>query len=1076
MLGIIYGKSGTGKSEWLYSQMEKAAEMHRVYLLVPDREAVMAESRAASLKNAGNIDVLTFGRLCNTLFRTYGGLCADYIGKGAKKLIMRNVMKTIAPMLKEYGTNAEGFGLYEKMTALRTVCYQDRIFPAELDRASGKLGPETPLGAKISDLAFIFAAFDAEIASRWEDPDGILSRAETILSEEDFFEGSVVFIDSFTSFSAEQTEILAHIMKGAEDVFLTLPYLPEEKEEASVRFLAGTDDKIRRTAERAGIGTIESITLRGAKRYDHEELAFLSTEISAQNAASAVWERDPEHIQLVRSANVFAEAESAALDICRAVREKGLRYREIAVIVRDPASYEGILDAVFRKYEIPYFLSSRKEFAQKPLIQCIFSAFSVIERGFRGEDVIAYMKTGFSGLSASEISLFENYIVKWRLRGKLLTGDDPWNMHPRGYGYSFSEKDYDTLSHLAEMKQTVMEPLKRFSAANRTVKTIKERAALLFDFLSNLLVPEALSKKAEEAEARGDRALAMETVQLWNIFCETLDQLVTSAGDSEASQREFAEMLMMLFSETDIGNIPTSVDEVVISGAAQTLTGGHRYVYILGAAEGIFPQKVTEDGLFSEYEKSALASLDIRLSDRLEKKVSEELYFFYRAAVMPSKRLYISFPHYSLSGAEQRPSVGVKRICKLFPKLEMKDFELSDPLSLLETKAASFEHIPSFSGNLGKALKEYYEQDEGYAQKLMDMKTPLSAAKTVLSPEQAALLFPGRLVTSYTKLEKFIKCRFAYFCEYELKLRDDSPATFGAVDIGSFMHGVLEKTVKWIAEGGKGEIAEGVKTIAEEYLEALFHRDPAHLPKRLRHLFDYLCKSAEIFAKRMKEEFEESAFKPCDFELSVSREGNAVTPMKLVSEDITVELRGKIDRVDLYEGEGGKVYIRVVDYKTGEKTFDMKNVKLGLDMQMLLYLFSIWENGEKRYRGEILPAGVLYAGIKPPQVDLAVGETENEEEISVKTSGLFLKDEEVLRAMEPSLAGKWIPVKENDLTKEKQNLMGLDAFLSLKEEVSQTVLRYASELKSGKAYAKPMKDAGTSPCEYCRMRAVCRIK
>ena len=1075
MIGIVYGKSGTGKSEWVFHEMNKAASKHRVFLLVPDREAVMAESRAAALPNAGNIDVLTFGRLCNYLFRTYGGLCVDYIGKGAKKLIMRNVMRAIAPMLKEYGASAESLGIYEKMAALRTVFYQDQIFPRDLDKTSMALGVETPLGAKLSDLALIFAAFDAEVSSRWEDPDGMLSRAEKLLSEHDFFAGSVVFVDSFTSFSAQQMEILAHIMHGANDVFITLPYLPEERNEASVRFLAGTDDRLRRTAERAGVREADSIVLRGAKRYESEELAFLATEISAQTTVSAVWEAEPQDITLVRAANVFAEAEAAALDICRAVRG-GLRYRDIAVVVRDPASYEGILDAVFRKYEIPYFLSSRKEISEKPFVKLIFSAFSVTERGFRGEDVISYIKTGFSGISPEDVSLFENYIIKWHLRGKLFTSDEPWNMHPRGYGFSFSEEDYGILSRLAEMKMTVIEPLKSFSAANRTAKTVRERATLLFDFLSGLSVSEKLTAKAEEAKARGDMALAMETVQLWNVFCETLDQLVVSSGETEATAQEFSQMLMMLFLETDIGKIPTSVDEVLISSAAQTLTGGHKYVYLIGAAEGVFPQKVSEDGLFSEHEKTALATMGVELSDRLERRVSEELYFFYRAATMPSKRLYVSFSHYSLSGAEQRESVGVKRICKLFPSLAVRDFELSAPIDLVESRAASFEHATSFSGNLGRALREYYENHPEYAEKFKYMQMPLGAEKTTLSAENAEILFPGKLTTSYTRLEKFIKCRFAYFCEYELKLRDDSPASFGAVDIGSFMHGVLEKTVRWIAEGGEGDIAEGVKCIAGEYLEAIFHRDVEKLPKRLQHLFAYLCKSAEIFARRMKEEFEESSFRPCDFELSVSRDGNAIVLMRLVGEDVSVELRGKIDRVDMYEGEGGKLYIRVVDYKTGEKTFDIKNVRLGLDMQMLLYLFSIWENGEKRYHGEIVPAGVLYAGIKPPQVDLAVGENGNEDDISVKSSGLFLKDEAILRAMDPELSGKWIPVKESDLGKDKPNLVGLDAFLSLKEEVSETVLRYAAELKAGKAYARPMTQGGTSPCEYCRMRAICRIR
>ncbi len=1074
MLYMIYGKSGTGKTERIFAEMEKAAAEGTVYLLVPDREAVMAESRAATLRGAGSIEVLTFTRLCNTLFRRYGGLSSRFIGKGAKKLLMRGVMRGLAPMLHEYG-KAQGFGMYEKLTAMRTTLYQDGILPRDLDRASMSVGLETPLGAKLSDLSLLFAAFDAELSVRFEDPDGVLSRASKLLETEAFFRGSTVFIDSFTSFSAQQAELLTFVMRDAKDVFVTLPYLPEEREEPSVRFLAGTDERLRRAARRAGNGEIRSVTLRGAKRYESDALAFLSTEISSQSGNVARFEGGTGDLRLVRGANLFAEAEAAACDILRAVRS-GLRFREIAVILRDTAMYEGVLDAVFRKYEIPYFLSSRSEIAEKPLVKLIFSAFSVIDRGFRGEDVITYIKTGFAGISPDDASLLENYIVKWNLRGKLFTNEEPWTMHPRGYGFSFSDEDGETLMRLASLRETVVSPLMRFSSANKTAKIVREKATVLFDFLTSLGVYDKLSSLAEEAEAAGERALAMETVQLWNALCETLDTLVTCAGESETDAGEFSSMLMMLFLETDIGKIPTSVDEVVISGASETLAGTREYVYLIGAAEGVFPQRVTEEGLFSEHEKRLLADCDVELSDRLEKRVSEELYYFYRAASAGRKRLYISYPHYSLSGAEQRESVGLKRVKALFPDLKVEDHELSRPEELIEGKNASFEYAMSLGGNLGRALREYYESDGGYAEKLRYIQMPLGAEKTVLSPENAEALFPGKLSTSYSRLEKFIKCRFAYFCEYEMRLSDDSPAKFGAVDIGSFMHGVLEKTVEKLAGGDNVDIRESVRSVAADYIMSLFGRAPENLPKRLSHLFDYLCKSAEVFARRMEEEFRASSFRPCDFELTVGRDGDGVLPMTLVGEDVSVELRGKIDRVDMYEGEGGKCYIRVVDYKTGDKTFDLKNVRLGLDMQMLLYLFSVWENGGARYGGEIVPAGVLYAGIKPPRVDVAAGEVGKEETITVKTSGLFLHDEALLRAMEPTLEGRFIPVKEKDIGREKPNLVGLDAFCELKNEVRATVLKYAAELKHGRAEARPLTAGGQSPCEYCRMRSLCRIR
>ena len=1069
MVGFIYGRTGSGKSEWIFSHMEKTAEKGHVFLLVPDREAVAAESRAAELPYAGNIDVVTFGRLCNYVFRRYGGLCADYITSGAKKLLMRNVLRGLAPMLKEYGA-ASGLGIAEKLTATRSELYQDKILPNDLERASEKLGEETPLGAKLADLSLIFAAFDAEVSSRWEDPDGILSVAHELLRGRDFFDGSTVYIDSFTSFSPQQYDLIGQMMAGADDVYITLSYLQEEAEEASARHLAVTDRLLRRAAERTGVKTAESISLRTAKRYKSEELAFLSNEIAGDGVASAVWNETPRDIVLTRAANAFAEAEAAAIDICRTVR-RGARYRDIAVIVRDTSTYEGILDAVFRKYEIPYFLSSRKKITEKPLIKLIYAAFAVCERGFRGQDVISYIKTGFVDVTPGEAGLLENYIIKWNIRGKLFTGDEPWNMHPRGYGAPFTETDNQMLARLADIRRRVIEPLKAFYAAGRTAKTVRERATLLYDFLAGLGVPEALMQSAKVATERGEAAAASETVQLWNVFCGALDQLVVCSGETDASATEFSQMLLVILSETDIGKIPTSVDEVTISGAAQTVPGAHRFVYLIGANEGNFPKRAGEDGLFSEFEKERLSVCGVELTSRLARHVSEELFYFNRAASLPSERLYVSFSHYGLSGSEERESVGVKRIRKLFPLLTVRDFELSDKRDLIESRAASFELATSLSGNLGQALRDYYEAKPSYAEWLKYIRMPLSAANCKLSPECAENMFGGGLTTSYTKLEKYIKCHFAYFCEYELKLRDDTPARFDNLNVGNFMHGVLEKTVRWIAEGGDSDIDEAVRQIAADYIDNTFHVSGEAIPRRLRRLFDYLCRSAAIFARRIKAEFEVSQFRPRDFELVVGQ-GGGVLPMTLEGDGMKIELRGKIDRVDAYEGGDGKLYLRVIDYKTGDKQFSIDNVHLGLDMQMLLYLFSLWEKGASHYGGkEIVPAAVVYAGVKPPEVESESGI----DKISVKMSGLFLDDEAVLRAMDPALKGDFIPVKENKDGAIKGNLIGLDAFSELRDEVTATVLRYAEELKRGAAGAVPFTATGTVPCEYCKMRAVCRI-
>ena len=1074
MIYFIYGKTGTGKSEQLYASLKRAAKEKHVYLLVPDREAVAAESRIANIEYEENADVITFNRLCDYVFRQYGGICVDYIGKGAKKLVMRNVMQALAPALKEYG-NVRHFGVYEKLTELRSSFYYDRISLEDLRRASLSLGEGSHLGAKAEDLSLIFDAYDNEIATRFEDPDGMLEGAYTLLRKNEFFKGCDVFIDSFISFSVQQYEVLECIIQSADDVYITLPFLPSERKEASVECLAEMERRLLNAVKKAGKDKeLRHTILQLPLRYTSREMEFLAENISKNKT---VYTDSPKDIRIVRATNAFAEAEAAAIDICRSVRE-GVRYNDMAVIVRDTAFYEGILDAVFRKYEIPFFLSSRKDVSEKPLVKLIFAAYAVSERGFKGADVISYIKTGYAGITADEANLLENYIIKWNIRGKMFTGDDVWQMHPNGYGAIFTEADAETLASLATIRERVITPLKNFAATQKTVSTVRERAALLFDFLTQIGVPEALLSRAEEASARGEHALASENIQLWNVFCGALDQLVSSCGETPSSVSEFSQMLSMVLLETDIGKIPTSIDEVTVSSAVQSLPGHHRYVYIIGAEEGKFPQKVSEEGLFSEYEKSLLKDYGVEITNRIKNRASEELYYFYRAATVPSEKLYISFSHYGLGGEEQRPSVGIKRICALFPKLTIEDFELTDALSRIEGKKATFEKATTVSGNLGRALREYYEADAEYAEKMKYIQMPMGAADCILSAENAEKLFPGKLSTSYSRLEKFIKCRFAYFCEYELKLRDNTPASFGAVDIGSFIHGILEKTVKWIADGGEGDIGENVRATAQEYISQVFHMSADAVPKRLAHLFRYLCNSAEEFAKKIRAEMEQSAFKPCDFELTIGKDGDAVAPLTLTDDDVTVELRGKIDRVDTYEDGEGKLYVRVVDYKTGTKKFELKNVRLGLDMQMLLYLFSIWENGEARYGKTIYPAGVLYSGIKPPQIDKKAGESTDDFEADIKPSGLFLKDEAVLRAMEANLEKKYIPVEAKDLkegARAKENLIGAAAFAQLKEQVSETVLKYAAELKKGIACAKPMASGGQLPCEYCKMKTVCRV-
>ncbi len=601
---------------------------------------------------------------------------------------------------------------------------------------------------------------------------------------------------------------------------------------------------------------------------------------------------------------------------------------------------------------------------------------------------------------------------------------------------------------------------------------MREKATVLYDALTEREIPQKLHESAKDAAARGDEAGASETVQLWNVFCGALDQLVSASGDTEADVPEFSGLLSMILADTSIGKIPTSIDEVTIAEASEKFAGTPRFVYLLGANEGVFPRRTEGSGFFSEQEKGQLAAAGIEITNRRDRAISEELFYFDRACALPSEALTVCYTHYDLSGTELRPSIGVKRLRSLFSALTERDYESAAPAELIESRTASFDYVGQFSGELGDALCRYYEADASFAEKMKYRETPLSASADTLTPEEAATIFGTRLRTSYSALETYIECHFAYFCKYELNLQDRDPAQFGAKDIGNFTHEVLEKTVRWlVSEKEQAQDDEAlrmqIRESAVSFIENCFRTDYASVTPRMRHLCDGLCRSAEAFAKQMREEFAVSAFVPRDFELTVGA-GGEVSPMTLSGEHTEVALRGKIDRVDVYEDADGKLYFRIIDYKTGSKTFDRDKLDLGLDLQMPLYLFSIKENGAARYGKECLPAGVLYRQVRPVQETATFGELSPErKKEACPVSGLLLDDKGVLSAMDPERKGKYIPASSKDLL----DAAGFDA---LERQIKETVLHFADEMKSGAAQAKPLARGQESPCNFCKMRAVCR--
>lgn len=1073
MVSFVYGRTGTGKSaELLARAARSAASGKRVFILVPDRDAVVTERLASGLDGAGNIDVVTFRRLSNYIFRALGGICENYIGAGAKKVIMHGVLSDLAPRLDALGgISKTDLSMTEKLVKARGEMMRNDISPADLSGAAALLKGKT--ASKLTDLSLIFSEFDRAVAEKWKDPDGMLSAASSLDETSGFFGGCDVYIDAFSAFTSQQYGLLGKIFSGADNVCVSVAYEPDaDKNEPAFMTLENTDRTLRETAIKAGAPIGEDAVLRVPTRFENDELSFLSSNLwSSSRAVKATYEGKAENIRVVGASNAYAEAEAVAVDICRKI-QSGMRLRDIAVITRSTDEYKGIIDAVFDRYEIPYFISEKTDISEMSLIKFVTSAIAVARHGFLRDDVITYIKTDLSGVSEKDAFAFENYIIKWNVSGKRFTDGD-FLENPRGLKDGFTESDASRLDAINETRRAVTEPLLRFAGVLKNQTNVRGYATVLFDFLSSLSVSERLARAAERANERGDLSLCSTEKKLWRAFCDALDLLVSSVGDRACDLDTFSVYLDAILSETDIGRIPTAVDRVLIADAVLTNVSNVKSVYVIGCYSGGFPHRVGEEGIFSEREKSELESVGVEISSRLWKKLSDELFFFYTAVSSPSKTLTVTYPRAGADGKSVERSEGVFRILELFPNVSGDNFEDSPESDLIWNRRASFEHA-SRKGALGDALREYYSDIPEYAERLKYSSVPMSAQKCAIDRYAARDLFGSTVLMSPSRLEKYVKCRFSYFCEYELKLSDDSVQRFGAVDIGTFMHKIMEITVRYVVrepDASDEKIEKTIRAAAENELLAVL-RAPA--PKRWRHIIDYLCAVARAFVFDVRAELNQSKFRPCSFELCIGSGG--VEPVTLSDGSVSVKIHGKVDRVDAYDDGSGTLHVLVSDYKTGSKTFDLKNVALGLDMQMLLYLFSIWENGEKYFGKKITPAGIVYVGIKPPSLSLTLDGTPD---IKTEKSGLFLSDMKVLGAMDEKLDGSFIPVKAAEVAKynggeESGKLISPEKLEKLKKDVADTVLKFAHELCDGIAFAEPVADGKDLPCRYCRYRAVCR--
>lgn len=1079
MINLLLGDSGHGKSTAILDMLRNDCENHtRSFLIVPEQQSVTSEKDIATLLPPSAqlyCEATNFTRLANKVFREHGGLRYNYLTQSTRNLLMYQAVCEVRDSLCEYkikkGRESTSVKMFvDAIGELKTYS----VSIEALENAIQGLENEH-LARKLSDVLLVWRVFESLLSESFSDSYDDMLLLDKKLSEIEYFKGANVYIDSFYSFTKSQLNIVKHIIEQAKNVTIALD-CPKDVAINAMQYakIAESRDRLISLCRQAS-KEYKIIPFDTDYKHNSSEIKYVAENIWNFDSVPTV---SNDSITLAMASDEFEECEYVASQIKRLILS-GERYSSIAVIMRNSDTYRGIIDYALDKYEIPYFFSTTVDIMSMPLIKMLFSALNAAS-AYRAEDIISYIKCGYTDVTEDELNELESYIFRWNIYGKKFKNDDYFASNPDGYTQGFSELQAERLSTVLSARKKVLSKLSILENAFIKKYSVKDCARTIFEFLDSHKIKEQIEKEIDESISRKD---AYELSQIWNILLKSLNNLAHICNDTVANSEDFITLLKYALDGSKLGSIPVGEDTVIIGDAPTIRANGVKHAFVLGVNEGSFPAEVLEDDFFSDVDKVTLETVGIDLSSKSDERADDELLYFKNAISCPSDSLTVSCLKTNIKGKALQPSIAFIRLSSLLgDDYKAIDISFIPVIDRIYTPSVAAEYLGQESTAVGVAASEL----------LKTKATSTDFSNENIQVENAPYLLGSFISLSKSSIEAFAYCKFKYYCSYVLRLKSSKKISFASNDVGTLNHLVIEKFFS-LARDESFDVSsltdEDIEKIVDDIIKrySLSICGSSNVSNKLTYLFNKLKKNLVIYLRNLIEEFSQCDFTPEYFELSLIGDGKSA-PVSLkfkVGENATISLNGTVDRVDIFRKDN-KTYVRIVDYKSGAEKISIEHLSRGFGMQLFIYLFTICKLNDCEFKDtllsgteEIIPAGIAYF---PMNMDKRVIESDIDLESSelyalerqavadrIKRSGFFLDDIEIIKAQDKEMSGKFVSTKKADL-------ISLEGFEDIYTQIAQTIDEIGTQLLSGDASAIPVKLGQKSPCKYCEHAPICRSR
>lgn len=1074
-LQFIIGNSGAGKSYTAFQSLISDAMSHPeklYYVIVPEQFTMQTQKTLVQMHPDGgilNIDVLSFERLAYRVLEETGGDIRSVLEETGKNMILQKLVQKHQKELVYLKNQMKKPGYLDEVKSLISEFMQYRVGNEEIQKMQEDASDRTLLQMKLQDVSVLYHGFRDYLKDHYITAEEVLEilAKQIVFSEK--LKGSVLLLDGFTGFTPIQIQVIRELLASCEKVSVTVtmdvrePFLYKEKSHQ----LFYMSHKMIRSLCDLTKDILDPVWIAPGSKSRHaraEALAFLEQNIFRYHKKTFSGKQDS--IRVFCAGDPVREMEETARRILRLVREKGCRYGEIAVITGDLETYGSLARQAFEDAGIPFFVDEKHSILMNPFVEYIRAALEMAAQGFSYESVFRYLRCGMSDVTREETDWLENYAVALGIRG-FKRWKEKWVRVYRG----MKEESLLEINRIREKFTEETEALAVGFSGKK--KTVREYCQYLYEFIVKSRIQEKLKIQEEIFAQKGSRAMEKEYAQIYGIVMELLDKMAEILGEETVSPEEFRQILETGMSQAKVALIPPGIDQVLIGDMERTRLKDIRALFFVGMNEGNIPKNTESGGLLTELDRDFFENQGVELAPGPKELMNMQRFYLYLNLTRPSEHLYLSYSCSNAKGEAVSPAYLIGTIRKLFPELSTERAEEPENLlDLLETPSTGFGFLLSGLENeemqrepLFRELYSWYLRSPEY----QDLTRKLTEAAFVRKPadrisESVAKALYGEISEySASRLERFAACAFAHFLQYGLVVTERAEYEFRAMDMGNVLHQALEKFAAELRRKGLDwtELEEEQRDRIAEYCMEQVAADYGNTILKSSARNQYMIQRTLRILKRtvwaLQEQLRCGKFVPEGFEVSIGG--------------------GRIDRLDVLK-EDKKVYVKVIDYKSGNTSFDLVGVYYGLQLQLVVYMDAAMEAEKNKHPDcQIEPAGIFYYNIKDPMIQTVIRDDLQNLEKKIykelKMNGLVNSSDDILHKIDAGASSLPVSFKKDGGFRKGSSVATREQLQLLNQYVKNKIAEIRSHILSGDAEVSPYEMGKKNACTYCTYQGVC---